>query len=230
MKIKLLKIIGETKPDKLIVLGDAKHSVPTIVHQEWNDLFALFEALLKHVKDIAIVPGNHDGDIQMFVPRQIKILPSQGIIVGKKQKVALLHGHTWPLPEAFRADYIVIGHSHPVIHIIDNFGFRIVKQVWVKFNCNTIELAKSYLKYLGTRTDDPLRVMRNKFGIPLGNPKIILMPSFNEALGGLPLNMGNSGLLGPLFRSRGVDIGTGEIHLLDGAYLGTVEQLRTLQK
>jgi len=230
MKSRLIKIIERERPDKLLLLGDVKHSVPQVMTQEWRDLFAFLEVLTRRVGSIEIVPGNHDGDIQKFIPQGIRVLPVQGLLIGKRKKVALLHGHTWPSPESFGADYIIMGHVHPVIHIVDRSGFRLVKQVWASFNCDMVRMTQSYLRYSGISARDPLKALKERFEVLVRNPKILLMPSFNEALGGLPINMVESDLLGPLFRSGGVNSGSGEVILLDGARLGTIDQLRLLQK
>jgi metallophosphoesterase superfamily enzyme len=57
------------------------------------------------------------------------------------------------------------------------------------------------------------------------------MPSFNEFLGGKPLNKGKAGkerIVGPVLRSEAVDMENAETYLLDGTYLGTLSQLKTL--
>jgi len=61
------------------------------------------------------------------------------------------------------------------------------------------------------------------------------MPSFNDFLGGKPLNERKSGgnaktkrIVGPILRSEAVDMENAETYLLDGTFLGTLNQLRTL--
>ena len=58
------------------------------------------------------------------------------------------------------------------------------------------------------------------------------MPSFNEFLGGRPLNKTKTGatarIVGPVLRSKAVNMENAEIYLLDGTFLGTLSQLRTL--
>jgi len=57
------------------------------------------------------------------------------------------------------------------------------------------------------------------------------MPSFNDFLGGRPVNeisphKDSSGeLIGPVLRSKAVDLANSELYLLDGTYLGTLNQL-----
>jgi hypothetical protein len=61
------------------------------------------------------------------------------------------------------------------------------------------------------------------------------MPSFNDFLGGRPINETRTQkdqtantLIGPLLRSETVDMENAEIYLLDGTYLGTLNQLKKL--
>ncbi len=61
------------------------------------------------------------------------------------------------------------------------------------------------------------------------------MPSFNDFLGGRPVNetrsrkeIGSEALIGPILRSEAVDVDNSELYLLDGTYLGTLNQLRNL--
>jgi metallophosphoesterase superfamily enzyme len=61
------------------------------------------------------------------------------------------------------------------------------------------------------------------------------MPSFNDFLGGQPINRKGMGadhkyraLIGPLLRSKSIKIEDAELFLLDGTFLGTVKQLTTL--
>ena len=60
------------------------------------------------------------------------------------------------------------------------------------------------------------------------------MPSFNDFLGGRPINetrprkeIGAEALIGPVLRSEAVDVDNSELYLLDGTYLGTLNQLRS---
>ena len=63
----------------------------------------------------------------------------------------------------------------------------------------------------------------------------LIMPSFNDFLGGRPMNdtariSGEKAesIAGPVLRSKAVEMGTAETYLLDGTYLGTIEQLKSL--
>jgi metallophosphoesterase superfamily enzyme len=61
------------------------------------------------------------------------------------------------------------------------------------------------------------------------------MPSFNDFLGGRPLNerkfsgKTDERLVGPVLRSEAVDMKSAETYLLDGTFLGTLNQLQILR-
>jgi len=58
---------------------------------------------------------------------------------------------------------------------------------------------------------------------------MVIMPTFNDLLGGFPVNAETpKSLLGPLFRSGAVDVEGFDVYLLDGAFLGKISFLRTL--
>jgi metallophosphoesterase superfamily enzyme len=65
--------------------------------------------------------------------------------------------------------------------------------------------------------------------------ELFIMPSFNDFLGGRPLNERRSVrgtrtdmIAGPVLRSSAVDMKRAETYLLDGTFLGTIDQLRIL--
>jgi hypothetical protein len=227
IQIKLLEILEELHPSRLVFLGDVKHSVPKISLQEWQDVPAFFEAIQKVVQDIIIIPGNHDGDLEPLISPSIQIGPLKGIVIGH---IGLFHGHAWPSQELFSTDYWVIAHNHPVIHFRDSLGFRTVRQAWIKADCNGPKLAKALLHHFGIKlTNDAVKAFRQNFNIEVKSPKLIIMPAFNEMLGGLPINLEQpEDLLGPIFRTEAVNVNGAETYLLDGTFLGTISQLRHL--
>jgi metallophosphoesterase superfamily enzyme len=62
----------------------------------------------------------------------------------------------------------------------------------------------------------------------------IIMPSFNDFLGGRPINRKTKTtdskfqILSPLLRSKSMKIEEAELFLLDGTFLGTIDQLAML--
>ncbi|MGZ4940788.1 MAG: metallophosphoesterase, partial [Halobacteriota archaeon] len=61
------------------------------------------------------------------------------------------------------------------------------------------------------------------------NSVVIIMPAFNELAGGIAFNEASyDTLVGPLFASRAIMLEQAQAYLLDGTYLGTIEQLAHL--
>ena len=63
--------------------------------------------------------------------------------------------------------------------------------------------------------------------------QLFIMPSFNDFLGGRPLNAIRTNVqtelvLGPVLRSGAVDVEKAETYLLDGTFLGELGQLKTI--
>jgi metallophosphoesterase superfamily enzyme len=120
----------------------------------------------------------------------------------------------------------------------DPMGFRITRQIWIKAECNGVLLAKSLLEHLGIRVDanaDPAALLRDQFKVRLRTTQLFIMPSFNEFLGGQSINQRSLGkdvksraFIGPILRSGSINIDNAETYLLDGTFLGTVNQLKAL--
>ena len=77
--------------------------------------------------------------------------------------------------------------------------------------------------------------MKKHYGFKPQTTHVFIMPSFNDFLGGRPINeavrrsdLGGEALIGPVLRSEAVDVNNAEVYLLDGTYLGTLNQLRAL--
>jgi len=233
MLSKLLQLIDLTKPTRLFFLGDVKHTIARVELEEWRDIPDLFEAMGKKVDDIQVILGNHDGNLEPLLPETVKILPSTGVALGD---VGLFHGHAWPSPELLGCRSFVIGHIHPTVAFRDPLGFRITAQVWVKARLNGERFAKALLKSSGMKVDSNVaKFLRQRFNVRLSAAQLFIMPYFNEFLGGRPINR-KSGeryarsieYLGPVLRSGNVDMGNAETYLLDGTFLGTVDQLKSL--
>jgi putative SbcD/Mre11-related phosphoesterase len=227
----LSHVVEAAKPTRLILLGDVKQAVPRISMEEWKNVPEFLEAVQKMVKDVTIVPGNHDGDIEPLTPRSIPIASSDGIVLGRKASVAVFHGHAWPKPEAFAAEVLVMSHIHPVVRFRDRMGLWTVKQVWARGRCDGAKLAEGYLKYLNLTTgSDPRSVFKERLGVGMNDPRLIIVPTFNDLIGGLSVNRLTKRLTGPILGSGAIDLGAAELYLLDGTFLGTVNQFRTREE
>ncbi len=230
---KLTAIITKHKPQQLIIVGDVKYSVISSELGEWHDIPDFFVKLQGYVDEIAVVRGNHDANLEPLLPESVKLLPATGEVIGD---VGVFHGHKWPSPALLQCKTLVMGHLHPVVVFRDPAGFKITRQVWMKANCNSEALAKILLqkhnvKIKGTVTE----TLKNHYNVRLKAKEIFIMPSFNDFLGGRPINetrprkeIGSEALIGPVLRSEAVDVDNSELYLLDGTYLGTLNQLRNL--
>jgi len=221
---KIVKLIEVYKPTSLIFLGDVKHTVTGVEIGEWQDVPDLFEKMSKHVLDIKVVQGNHDGNLEALVPRNIEIINAKGTIV--LDEIGIFHGHAWPSFELLECKHLVMGHLHPVVTLRDDFGFRSTRQVWVKTRCDIKKLASS-IKYASSKSKKEYLLSDEKNR----TSEFIIIPSFNELLSGQPVNRNErsshkSLYFGPVLRSKCVEMNEAEIYLLDGTFLGEIKSLK----
>jgi len=230
---KLTALLSEYNPCRLVFLGDVKYTVVSSERSEWQDIPDLFKKLQNQVADIAIVRGNHDARLEPLLPENVDFLPATGAVIGD---VGVFHGHKWPSPALLGCKTLVMGHLHPVVVFRDPTGCRMTRQVWMRANINSemfgmILLQKSCVKIEGSVEE----TLKKHFNIKLRAAELYIMPSFNNFLGGRPINetrprkeIGDEYLIGPVLRSESVDVDEAELYLLDGTYLGTLNQLRNL--
>ena len=227
---RLKTIIKETDSTRLIVLGDIKHTVTKVGLMEWCDIPAFFEALFEIVREIDVIPGNHDGNLEALVPRGVNIHSVSGLTVD--HEVGIIHGHAWPKPEILGCNTIVMGHLHPMIALADTLGFSTTYQVWLRATSDGEVLAQNLLKHLGMRSESNVRTtMKEHFNVDLTDPYCIFLPSFNSLLSGQILNKAPEELrlgesyTGPLLRFNGIQIRDADVYLIDGTYLGKLRAL-----
>ena len=232
IKNTLLRLIKESKPTQVIFLGDVKDAIAKVEMEDWRDIPNFFEDIQTEVSDIQVILGNHDGNLEPLLPENVKILPPTGVSFGD---VGLFHGHAWPAPELLECRSLVTGHVHPTVAIRDPMGFRMTRQVLVKAPCDGEQLAKSLLNHLGIKMNTDLSgVLEEQYKVKLNVSQLFIMPSFNQFLGGRPINERKRGkkktgaFIGPILRSGSVNIDDAEVYLLDGTFLGTVNQLKAL--
>ncbi len=232
---RLKKLLQYYKPEQLVVLGDVKHTFSKIDLEEWRDVPWFFEEVCKIVPEVKVVPGNHDGDLGALLPESVDLVSHRGIRIGN---VGLFHGHTWPDVRLLECSVLVMGHVHPVVVFSDCMGFRISRQVWVLAPCKKLLLAKSVLKGNDVKVrknENPKEVLKTKFGVTLKVESLIIIPSFNNYLGGQAINASSISkrkkfeeFIGPVLRSGSINIKEAEAYFLDGTFLGTIERLRKM--
>jgi putative SbcD/Mre11-related phosphoesterase len=229
---KLTSLLAKYKPNRIVILGDVKYTVVSSERAEWQDIPAFFAQLQQHVADVAVVRGNHDANLEPLLPENVELLPATGAVVGD---VGVFHGHKWPSPLLLGCKTLVMGHLHPVVVFRDPTGCRMTRQVWMRANVDGAALAKVLLSKYGTKLEGSAeQTLQKHFGVKLKTSELYIMPSFNDFLGGRPINesrpkreIGVKELIGPVLRSEAVDVNGSELYLLDGTYLGTLTQLRS---
>ncbi|MCW4034026.1 MAG: hypothetical protein NWF03_01535, partial [Candidatus Bathyarchaeota archaeon] len=216
----------------LIVLGDIKDAITKVSSEVWQEIPKFFETIQQNIGQIQVVLGNHDGNLEPLLPKNVELIPASGKIFGD---VGLFHGHAWPTPDILGCKSLITGHVHPTIAIRDPMGLRVTRQVLVKTACEKEKLAKSLLKYLDIKPKtDVSDTFYEKFKVKLGVSQLFILPSFNQFLGGRAINekkkqtKKTESYIGPILRSGCVDMDGAEVFLLDGTFLGTVEHLKKL--
>ncbi len=229
---KLVTLLEEHKPDQLLIIGDVKFTVVATEPGEWHDIPDFFNELQHHVSEISVIRGNHDANLEPLLPEDVKLLPATGIVM---DDVGLFHGHKWPSPSLLKCKTLVMGHVHPVVVFRDPSGAKLSNQVWVKAKCNTEHLSKTLLQRYGVKIEGSAEAtVRKHFGFTAVASDVLIMPSFNDFLGGRALNEtrpgkeGQATMIGPMLRSGMLDLDNAEIYLLDGTYLGKLDQLRRI--
>ncbi|MDD2532811.1 MAG: metallophosphoesterase [Candidatus Methanomethylophilaceae archaeon] len=179
---------------RLVILGDVKDTVPGRSRQEYLEIPAFFGKLMERYDRIDIVKGNHDTDLEEFVPFGIRIHQASGMVMGD---TGLVHGHTWPSEEVMRCRTLVMAHEHPAVMFRDGVGRHMTEPCWVRG-----EIVSGGERY------------------PEHPDRFVIVPAFNRLLGGSPVNVIDGEFLSPIINSGMTDLDSSEIYLLDGIFLG----------
>lgn len=121
---KLNALKKQTKTDNLVVVGDFKHSIPSISRVEHAEIPAFLQKL--DFGEIVIVKGNHDGRIESVVKGMESVRVKKSFAVGD---FFFTHGHRSVRTEK---KSIVTGHNHPGVRFRDRFGAVYIEPCWVK--------------------------------------------------------------------------------------------------
>ncbi len=108
-----------------------------------------------------------------------------------------IHGHAWPSNDVMKAKYVLMGHIHPEIKLEDSQGNE------HRYPCFLI----------GKLT----KMGRERYN---ADSKIIILPAFNPLVGSAMIDD-----MGPLLKNE--IIGDFEVYLLNGTYLGKLEDIRS---
>jgi putative SbcD/Mre11-related phosphoesterase len=198
---RLLALVAETKPDRLVVLGDLIHAIGDPWDAERTELTALFESL---DVPVTLVKGNHDGDIEPTLAdndHDIEVTESGGTRIGD---VGFVHGHTWPDERVLGADVLCMGHEHPVARLTDDVGGRQMEPIWLRGGLHSAPFADFHDTALDIDGD------------------LVVFPAFNDRSGGTWINADEQDFLSP-FLPEGLR--EGEAFLLDGTRLGAYRRI-----
>jgi putative SbcD/Mre11-related phosphoesterase len=200
---RLLMLIRAHEVDVLALVGDIKDSIYGSSRQEEAELPKAIGSLADAVGEIHLIKGNHDGDLEAWVPyrQHLTIHGGRGAnVLG----LGLCHGHTWPDKEVVASEHMVIAHNHPSVEFTDRLGHRLREPAWF-------------------RTRLVRELTEERYGE--ADPEVILIPPFNELLSGTPLNRPGYGGLGPMLARGFVDLEGAEVYLVDGIHLGTLRAI-----
>ncbi len=220
---RLLGLITETTPDRVVVLGDLVHRIGAPDGDEQAELEALVAAVTDRVP-LTLVEGNHDGGVAEAVGPAIDVVDPRGGVLGEADathdlpesgSIGVLHGHTWPGPALWGADVICVGHEHPQVRLEDAVGGSRTARAWLRGPLSPAAFAGSS-GGTDSREADPRETdaKRSFTGDP---PELVVFPAFNERSGGTWINVAGDDFLAPFLPDG---LAAGDAYLLDGTRLG----------
>lgn len=145
---RIKKIKG--KSTKIIILGDLKHNIPRTTYREERDVPAFIQELKKIFKEVIIIKGNHDPQLEQITPCVKEYYVDY---------IAFIHGHTVS-KKALESKKIIAGHTHPVHTYKNHLGINQSNKCWVitdkiiimpaftKLSAGSDELARPLRKYI----------------------------------------------------------------------------------
>ncbi len=219
---RIKQLVDSHKTSTICIVGDIKHSIFPDINYNWEVIPEFMESLLEIAK-VVIVPGNHDGDLQAFLPRSVVMSDSSGISVDRPdEKLGVFHGHAWAAPELLDADVMVTAHNHPVIRRMRNVSIESIgREGRMRYGRTIPVVVKSRLDR---------NCVRRELGmleIPDEPPaSLFTLPTFNEMFSGVAVNTPTSAFHGPFFENGCALLGASEVFSTTGVYLGEVSWLR----
>jgi len=195
---RLLAIIDRTDPDGLVLLGDVKHSIPSLTRQEYYELPGILGSLRDRVR-LIVFPGNHDIGIERYLA-PAEIFAKDGAVI---DGVGFLHGHMVPSP-VLAGHLVIIGHHHPLLSLHDDVGCALQSPAYLRAGVDAAALGLDLNAGGGTPT------------------RVLFMPSFNEIAGYDILQIVKNPT-SPI--SRNIRVEETEIILADGTYIGPLKSV-----
>lgn len=210
----LVSLADETGAERIVILGDLKHNVPSLSRIEWNELPRAIQKLREKGLEVVLVPGNHDGGIVRILGDLVELASSSGLLLKGEKKFFMFHGHRWPGAGIMEADVVFMGHLHPTVSIKTDLGSVVRRPVWLIMEGDKRVLA---------------RIFRERFNVSLrgrGRIRLVVFPSFNPMVTGISVNsLLPNERLWPLIRTGAFQLEDAEAVLLEGVSLGRVRDL-----
>ncbi|MEM0480721.1 MAG: metallophosphoesterase [Candidatus Aenigmatarchaeota archaeon] len=106
----LENVIKKTSANKIVLLGDTKHSIFKPNKKEKEKLLDFFNFLDKKFEKIFVVKGNHDAFLEEIIRNEkVKIFPSRGF---KYKDYGFFHGNSKPLKKVLESKVAFCSHFH----------------------------------------------------------------------------------------------------------------------
>jgi uncharacterized protein len=197
---RVIRTIVAADPDRLVLLGDVKHSIPSLTWQEYHEMPKILDTI-RDLVPLVVLPGNDDIGIERFL-RDGEIRRREGAVI---DGTGYLHGHTYPSPD-LAGHLLVIGHHHPLLSLRDKVGCALQAPAYIRAEVDTVRLGM------------------NGGGAENARTRVLFVPAFNE-ISGYDVSRIIHDPFSPI--SRCMDTDGAEIILADGTYMGLLRVIES---
>ncbi|MDF1537726.1 MAG: metallophosphoesterase [Candidatus Thorarchaeota archaeon] len=215
------RLVGKYSIDEIYVIGDVKHTITIDRMVNWRDIPKFMEKLSEIAK-VTVIPGNHDGEIEALLPRNILVSDVHGHLLEiDSHKIGLLHGHAWPSDELLDCQIMVIGHNHPSVRRLKDVSSPEIGRG------NRLRASMVIPVVLRSKlSKNCVRRARGQLELNDDDCALVVLPSFNEMLAGVYVNRPKANLQGPLHENGCASLLSSEVYSTDGIFLGEVADLQ----
>lgn len=199
----LLRIARAVRARRVCIAGDVKHPIAGTPPYLRAVVFDFFAELLAAGLAVDVVLGNHDPGLARYLPREVDVHPSAGIVL---DGVGIAHGHRWPSAAVLGRRQLVVGHLHP--------GFR--------FAPTAEDPVGKHRCWLRVARPAPGPRARPRRGRRVAVRDVVVLPPFNPIAGVESLNRERPSRGRSFLYQRLLAGGEARAYLLDGTDLGVV--------
>ncbi len=216
----IIGLINNHDITDVFILGDVKHALTYDLSYNWEHVPEFMDAIKDHAT-ITVIPGNHDGNLESLLPRDVKLVDAHGMLIEGDELVGLIHGHAWPSNEVLQAGVIISGHGHPTIERMRTVLMPKSRGILKKRAVRVPVVIQSHLdKNCIRKKIDEQAVENDSAGV------LINIPSFNPIVAGIAINRPDGELIGPIFSNRCANLDKSNVFSKNGVFLGSVQSLR----